>query len=194
MDNIESLMGNMSIQKPKIHKKEHQPPSKQASLSKGGSKSLKGVGFTSPKSPMFRPQKSPNDLMPEILLPVSEMDSEENEPTDDRDLVEMEYYANRKKKVFSCPNGPTLDIWVGNSSKGTYGIEIIEENDDDLFTLDEVDTSTKRKDAAKPTGESKFSKKNDFNRIRSQSENITACTIFKFLETSMMNQKRLLLE
>ena len=109
-----------------------------------------------------------------------------------------------KKQHFSCPNGPTLNIWVGN--KNDYGFEMIEENDGDMLNLnDEPEVQSKFIEYKNTNADlmevipltTNLSKKTsnnlDFKRIRSQSENITACTIFKFMESKPLGQKRVLL-
>ena len=111
-----------------------------------------------------------------------------------------------KKQHFSCPNGPTLNIWVGNGNRNNYGFEMIEENDGDLLNLnDEPEAQIKFNDYKKPNAElmeviptstilsKKASNNSDFKRFRSQSENITACTIFKFMDTKPLGQKRVFL-
>jgi len=194
MDSIESLMGGMSLKKPK----KQNAKSETASYSTVASDPLGSVKDNltlSPKSPVFKPQLSPTDMIQELLLPTSEMDTEDNE-TLDQDVPETNYYM-KKKQHFSCPNGPTLNIWVGNTMKDSFGFEMIEESDAELFNLDEPEQLTKKKSITKASDDDlsltkKKSNGNDFRRFRSQSENITACTIFKFMESAHISQKRLL--
>ena len=111
-----------------------------------------------------------------------------------------------RKQHFSCPNGPTLNIWVGNGNKNDYGFEMIEENDGDRFDLnDEPDTQIKVNEYKNPNSElmdviptstiasKKITTSSEIKRFRSQSENITACTIFKFMDTKPLGQKRIFL-
>eukprot|EP00331_Platyophrya_macrostoma_P009119 CAMPEP_0176425904 /NCGR_PEP_ID=MMETSP0127-20121128/11644_1 /TAXON_ID=938130 /ORGANISM="Platyophrya macrostoma, Strain WH" /LENGTH=137 /DNA_ID=CAMNT_0017807109 /DNA_START=169 /DNA_END=578 /DNA_ORIENTATION=- len=137
------------------------------------------MGITSPKSPVFRPQQSPNDMIPEFMLPENELSSEDNEGSE-RNSNEIQYYV--KKQHFSCPNGPTLDIWVGKSYKNDFSFEMIEENDGEFSN--ETESQTKFNEQKKSKGDlmevmptlnlsKKTSNTTDFKRVRSQSENIT---------------------
>jgi len=194
MDNIDALMSKINLQKPKKQKEED---NLSAIYSNGTNLSTLASSpdsfedneqrLLSPKSPVFKPQQTPNDMLPDMLLPESEMDLEISEEPE-QEKQEINPYL-RNKKRFSCPNGPTLNIWVGNSTKDNYGFEMIEENDADLFSLD---SPVNKKSNEVKGFELNPSKKTlsfqnngfDLKRVRSQSENITACTIFKFMEVN----------
>mmetsp|Transcript_31525 Transcript_31525/g.36419 ORF Transcript_31525/g.36419 Transcript_31525/m.36419 type:complete len:208 (-) Transcript_31525:19-642(-) len=207
MDNIESLMSKVSLSKPKASKVKDYSTSFANSYATNNSTFASSPDsfedndntFLSPKSPVFRPQLSPNDMIPDMSLPESEIISEIAEDPE-LDNNEMPSYM-KKKQHFSCPNGPTLNIWVGNGNKNSYGFEMIEENDADLFNLDDTDSPANRKSKEPTKGFDLNPSKRSFvmktegfegKRARSQSENLTACTIFKFLEVSKQTQKRLL--
>ena len=101
----------------------------------------------------------------------------------------------KTNKNFSCPNGPTLNIWVGLGGNDSYGFEMIEETEADTLNLDEPEYSKKKIENFETNeGSVSVKGKSITRRIRSQSENVTACTIFKFMETNILSQKRLLLE
>jgi len=199
MDNIDSLMSKISLHKPKKEKE-----AEEISIIYSNTTNLSTLAsspdsfednekrFLSPKSPIFKPQQTPNDMMPDMLLPESEMDLETfEEPESEK----FEINPNLKnKKRFSCPNA-TLNIWVGNSTKDNGGFEMIQENDADMFSLDSP--VHKKSNQIKgfelnPSFQASNFKADefDFKRVRSQSENITACTIFKFMEGSKTLQKR----
>lgn len=118
-----------------------------------------------------------------------------------------------KQKHFSCPNGPTLNVWVNNGFQDDGHFEMIEENDGDLFNLNDdqnfeksygvnnkhISTlmtqekiTTIEIDSQKTLTIQKRKSNNglELKRFRSQSENITACTIFKFLEGGQLSQRR----
>lgn len=117
----------------------------------------------------------------------------------------------------SCPADTQLNIWVSGQSNDLDEFQMIDENDGgEAFALND-DTNSEIEEAEerdkvsgsllgalKPIGGSKkmdlerdlFSPKRaknpqpvpDMRRFRSQSENLTACTIFKFLENRTLMQ------
>lgn len=155
-------------------------------------------------------------MIPEFMLPENELSSEDNEGSEQNSkyniiiiidsccwsymISVIDYYV--KKQHFSCPNGPTLDIWVGKSYKNDTGFEMIEENDGEFSneTDGQIKFNEQRQSKGDlmeviptPTLSKKTSNTSDFKRVRSQSENITACTIFKFMESKALGQKRLMM-
>ena len=114
------------------------------------------------------------------------------------------------RKPLSCPTGMQLNVWVGTAFEEEHEFEMIEESNETAFHLnDDILTNETDKDMeeedqynmnadlnhAKPSLNKQPSnisqpkiKGCEIRRMRSQSENITACTIFKFLENRTFAQ------
>mmetsp|Transcript_10547 Transcript_10547/g.12066 ORF Transcript_10547/g.12066 Transcript_10547/m.12066 type:complete len:207 (+) Transcript_10547:84-704(+) len=197
MDNIDTLMSKVSISKEKSKKEENGANNNISNSLLTNNSTLASTpdsfesyyqNIMSPKSPVFKPQQTPNDMLTEMLLPVSEIASDSDEDQEDK-IKEIETFMKKPRK-YSLPVNPTLNIWVGTGSKNTYNFEMIEESEADMFNLDDSPANRRQgtKEGKAPSPRKRLGDNIDslidIKRTRSQSENITSCTIFKFMETT----------
>mmetsp|Transcript_5581 Transcript_5581/g.6031 ORF Transcript_5581/g.6031 Transcript_5581/m.6031 type:complete len:189 (-) Transcript_5581:206-772(-) len=183
MDNLENLVSYLSLSKSKKSEEKEQKKTKKTPKS-----SILKEKFAdySPKSPVFKPQQSPNDLPPEIFLPLSDLSTDDNEELG---------LPQELRKAMSAPSNTQLNILMRSKFDDEDAeFQLVEEDSGCSFLLDEntvkcreesVVTEVLTKDAEGSQLKKQLAKPRDSNetkRWRSRSENYSAFTIFKFLD------------
>lgn len=137
MESIETLLNQVILsQKQKKNKQQKQQLKTKTNMTDQLPK--ESFLVESPLSPIFKPLKSPTDLLSEINLPLSDLSTDENE----------EFHSSNNSKEISYPGARQLNVFFeGNFLDKSAEFEMIEADFDQKLPPEE----SNHQDNSKPT-------------------------------------------